>query len=523
MFIGKSQRKISSNHTIRRQIEAVHKDETLILIIFPNQLFKKHPGFNLNPVQIALLEDPLFFRDLHHPIDFHVQKLWLHRASMKRYHAELETLDVKTSYHDHDFKPSFLKRNLKALLLGHNKQFATVEPADFLLKKRLTRVCKELNAELVFLKNPMFICDQNENQQYRAGKTRWFMADYYKWQRRRLNVLMDGEGPTGGKWSFDEDNRKKVPKKLIATIPSLLQLQRDGHDYEAAKYVLKNFPDHPGNLNELYYPTSHKNAEKWLDHFIKVRLTQFGDYEDAIVEGESWLWHSVLTPMLNIGLLTPNQIIKAVMNHANKNEIPLNSLEGFTRQVIGWREFMRATYEDLGVAMRTTNHWQHHRKLPQSFYDGSTGIAPVDDVIKRLNNTGYCHHIERLMVLGGFMFLCEIHPDEIYRWFMEMFIDSYDWVMVPNVYAMSQNADGGNITTKPYFSGSAYIKKMSHFGKGEWCDVWDALYWRWISNHVDELGKNPRWAMMCAMARKMDSGKMSAHQQLAESFLKKLH
>ena len=192
------------------------------------------------------------------------------------------------------------------------------------------------------------------------------------------------------------------------------------------------------------------------------------------------------------------------------------------RQVIGWREFMRATYEDLGGKMRTTNHWKHTRKIPQSFYDGTTGITPIDDAIHRVLDTGYCHHIERLMVLGGFMFLCEFDPDDIYRWFMEMFVDSYDWVMVPNVYAMSQNADGGQITTKPYFSGSAYVKKMSNYKSGKWTETWDGLYWRWIINHSEALAKNPRWAMMCSMARKMSPEKREAHLANAAAFLEAL-
>ena len=160
--------------------------------------------------------------------------------------------------------------------------------------------------------------------------------------------------------------------------------------------------------------------------------------------------------------------------------------------------------------------------MPNSFYDGTTGIAPVDDTIRRILDTGYCHHIERLMVLGGFMFLCEIDPDDIYRWFMEMFVDSYDWVMVPNVYAMSQHADGGTITTKPYFSGSSYIRKMSHYKQGPWCEIWDGLYWRWIWNHADELGKNPRWAMMCSMAKKMEANKRKQHLEVAETFVNNL-
>ena len=191
--------------------------------------------------------------------------------------------------------------------------------------------------------------------------------------------------------------------------------------------------------------------------------------------------------------------------------------------MIGWREFMRATYDDLGVAMRTSNHWQHDYSMPESFYNATTGVLPVDNAISRVLSTGYCHHIERLMVLGGFMFLCEIKPNDIYLWFMELFVDSYDWVMVPNVYAMSQNADGGLITTKPYFSGSNYIRKMSHYPKEDWCDIWDALYWRWIFKQADSLRKNPRWAMMVRNAEKMDDDRKLRLTTVAEDYLRTLH
>lgn len=256
-----------------------------------------------------------------------------------------------------------------------------------------------------------------------------------------------------------------------------------------------------------------------MQDFLEARFEKFGSYEDAIVEGEVLLWHSALTPMLNTGLITPHQILDAVQDHMSRHDVPINSAEGFVRQLIGWREFMRATYEDLGVKMRTTNHWNHTRDIPESFWTGETGIAPIDDTIKRLLETGYCHHIERLMVLGGFMFLCEFEPEQIYRWFMELFVDAYDWVMVPNVYAMSQHADGGLITTKPYFSGSAYVRKMSHYQKGDWCEIWDGLYWRWIWKNADRLQKNPRWAMMVSMARKMDEEKRGAHLDTADTYL----
>ena len=196
--------------------------------------------------------------------------------------------------------------------------------------------------------------------------------------------------------------------------------------------------------------------------------------------------------------------------------------EAEIRDILDQAEYQQEIIDKITRPAEGTMTWGRYRKIPGTFWNGETGILPVDDNIQRILDTGYCHHIERLMVLGGFMFLCEFDPKEIYRWFMEMFVDSYDWVMVPNVYAMSQNADGGLITTKPYFSGSSYVRKMSHYKPGKWSEIWDGLYWRWISNHSDALSKNPRWAMMCSMAKKMDKAKMKNHLDIANDFLKRL-
>lgn len=492
------------------------------LLILPNQLFDVHPGVELGPQRIVLFEHSLFFGDQHHPAQFHKQKLWLHRATMKRYESSLRSRGFEIQYIEH--RPDTYQTTADLLQFikgsfGKGEELCVVQPTDFLVEKRLLAACDKHGVHCRFLPNPGFLNTTEENQEYRDGKKRWYMADFYKWQRQRLDLLMEDGEPVGGQWSFDEENRKKVPKKLLSTIPENLALARDEFDTNAREYVKQAYPENPGQLDELYYPTSHESAREWLEHFLAKRFANFGAYEDAIVEGESWLWHSVLTPALNVGLLTPSEVIDATIRFAEKNDVPVNSLEGFVRQIVGWREFMRATYEDLGVSMRTTNHWRHHRAMPECFYDGSTGIDPIDDTIRRILKTGYCHHIERLMVLGGFMFLCEIDPDDVYLWFMEMFIDSYDWVMVTNVYGMSQDAAGGVITTKPYFSGSSYIRKMSHYPRGPWCEVWDGLYWRWIWNHADELSKNSRWAMMCSMAKKMDEDKRNQHIANAEGFL----
>ena len=227
--------------------------------------------------------------------------------------------------------------------------------------------------------------------------------------------------------------------------------------------------------------------------------------------------------MLNSGLLDINFVLDKTIVFYNKNDIPLNSCEGFIRQIIGWREFIRGIYTVKGSEERTKNFWGFKRKIPKSFYDASTGILPVDDSIRKILKTGYAHHIERLMILGNFMLLCEFDPDEVYRWFMEMFIDSYDWVMVPNVYGMSQFADGGLMSTKPYISGSSYILKMSNYKKGEWSGIWDSLFWNFIDNHRDFFDKNPRMRMLVRNFDKMDIGKRTNLLKSAHSFLENLN
>ncbi|MEL6862736.1 MAG: cryptochrome/photolyase family protein, partial [Pseudomonadota bacterium] len=411
------------------------------------------------------------------------------------------------------------KNAIRGLKTSGVTRLICTDPIDFILEKRLRDYSDETGQDLQLLQSPLFLNSPQQNQDWRASQKRWFMAEYYKAQRRRLNLLMDGDQPTGGKWSYDEENRKKVPKAKLSEIPQLPRRDPDELERAAQASIKAQFPDNYGALDDIIWPTSHRAAAEWLELFLQERFDQFGAFEDAIAEGEELLWHSALTPMLNVGLLTPHQIIEAAVHHIERRNVPINSAEGFIRQIIGWREFMRATYEDLGVRMRTSNHWGHERDIPEIFWTGKTGIPPIDDTIQRTLKTGYSHHIERLMVIGGFMFLCEFSPKQIYRWFMELFVDAYDWVMVPNVYAMSQHADGGLITTKPYFSGSAYVRKMSHYPKGEWCEVWDGLYWRWIWKNAEQLQGNPRWAMMVSMVRKMDTEKRERHLANAETFL----
>lgn len=493
---------------------------TNYLIVFPHQLHRDHYGLQQKPDKIILIEDSLFFLDHQYPVNFHRQKLILHRASMQQYRAYLESLDFDVDYREH--VENVLEKTLVEIH-SNDVRILIADTVDYALNKRIKTISTKAGLTVEWLKSQLFINSNKENLDYRAGKKRWFMANFYQFQRKRLDILMQNGEPVGGQWSFDEDNRKKIPKKNIPHIPTVSFPDENAYVKEAKLYVRENFPNALGADDEFFYPSNFDDADAWLQQFFKHRFDLFGPYEDALVPEHSWLYHSVLTPMLNIGLLNPLTIVHAAIEYSHKHDVKLSSVEGFIRQIIGWREFMRATYIDHGVTMRTTNHWQHTRKIPASFYDGTTGIAPIDDVIKRVLQTGYCHHIERLMVLGGFMFLCEFDPDDIYRWFMELFVDSYDWVMVTNAYAMSQNADGGLITTKPYFSGSSYLKKMGYSQSKEadleWSPIWDGLYWRWIHINTEQLAKNHRWAMMCSMVKKMPTEKLTQHLSNADKFL----
>lgn len=328
----------------------------------------------------------------------------------------------------------------------------------------------------------------------------------------------DEQQPIGGKWTYDTENRKKYPK---GKIPPEVHFPAPSDFWdEAIEYTERHFGDNPGRISkERWYPVTHLEAADWFEQFLALRFYDFGVYEDAIVKEDSILNHSVLSPLINVGLILPEEVVDKSLAFALKEDIPLNSTEGFIRQIIGWREFIRGMYLCKGSYSRTRNFWNFDRKIPDCFYDGTTGIEPIDQTINKVLNTGYCHHIERLMILGNFMLLCEFDPDEVYQWFMEMFIDAYDWVMVPNVYGMSQFADGGTFATKPYVGGSNYIKKMSNYTKGHWEKIWDGLFWRFIDKHQDFFLSNPRTSMLANTFNRMSGEKQKNHLKNAGMFI----
>ncbi|TNF28695.1 MAG: cryptochrome/photolyase family protein, partial [Deltaproteobacteria bacterium] len=360
-------------------------------------------------------------------------------------------------------------------------------------------------------------------QTYLSKVKKPFMKTFYEGARKKFSILLEKDRkPVGGKWSYDQDNRKKLPKN--SEPPTILSIEHDQVTNDVISFVDKNFSNHPGESSDFWIPTTRKESLKWLNHFIKFKLEHFGNYQDAITPRSDFVFHSVLAPMINMGLILPEEVIQKVEEAWRKNPdvIPLNSVEGFIRQVLGWREFVRGIYQNFEKEQWETNFWNHKRKLSNHWYQGNTGIPILDDAIKKTIRYSYSHHIERLMILSNLMLLCEIHPHEVFKWFMEMHSDSSDWVMGPNVFGMGQFSDGGIFATKPYTCGSNYYLKMSDYKKGDWCDVVDGLYWRFIDKHQDFYRSNPRMSMMVKTLEKMDPSRKKTIFQAAEKFIQEV-
>ena len=487
----------------------------IINLIFPHQLFEESPIFQVD-APVYLVEEFLFFKQY----PFHKQKIAFHRATMKCYADFLENeKNIKVHYIESIHKLSDIRLLITALKEKGVEHINYIDPTDNWLQKRIEEGCVTNNISTTVLETPLFLNIKDDLKDFfRKDKKKYHQTSFYTEQRKKRNILIENQKPIGGKWTFDAENRKKYPAKKIA--PSIQFPDVDAYFKEAQEYVKAHFSTHLGSLTEYaLYPTNFKTSKDWLQQFFEQRFMEFGTYEDAIVAENSILNHSVLTPMLNVGLITPTYIIDACLVYAKENNVPINSTEGFVRQIIGWREFIRGVYESRGSEERTTNFWGFTKKIPKSFYNGTTGILPIDQTIKKVLKTGYCHHIERLMILGNFMMLCEFDPDEVYKWFMELFIDAYDWVMVTNIYGMSQFADGGLIATKPYISGSNYVLKMSNYKKGDWQATWDGLFWRFMNTHRDFFLSNPRLGMLVRMFDKMPTEKQQLHIKNGDEYL----
>ena len=490
-----------------------------LALIPGNCLFPSHES--LSPDQ-----DTLFFMaedaGLCTHFTYHKHKLVLFLSAMRSHAAWIDkSWPIKYwKLEEENFSMTY-EAKINATLKAYPSinTLITYDLEDQFFENRIMDLCKQQGVKLTIVDSPGFITTKADFKTYTRQNKKPFMHTFYKWQRKRLHILVDETGqPLHDKWSFDEENRKKLPKGIV--IPPLPVPAPTKHTEAVKELVNHYFQDHPGKTDNFHWYTTRSGVLEGLEHFFSERFARFGPYEDAIDKTGVFLFHAVMSPYINMGLITPQEVVEKALDYAKQHEIHFPSVEGFVRQLIGWREFMRGVYHHYPLK---GNFFDHKRKMKPCWYEGTTGLPPLDDSIKKAIKHGYTHHIERLMVLGNLMLLCEIDPDDVYRWFMEHFVDSADWVMVPNVYGMSQFADGGIFATKPYIAGANYIAKMSNYGKtGEWVETMNGLYWYFIHNHLSVFAGNQRMSMMVAMLNKMDSDKKNRYFDRAAAFIEQV-
>jgi deoxyribodipyrimidine photolyase-related protein len=450
----------------------------------------------------------------------HKQKLILFLAAMRNYADALKNSGYEVRYMrlGLDDRRSYEEKLTAALGESACDSVSHFEIEDDAIAVRLASWANSQRVRVSVEASPMFLCSRSRFAEYVAGVRKPRMADFYQAERTRLGLLLEPDGsPVGGRWSFDSDNRKRLPKSVVP--PSLPSPGQQPHVAEVARLIDGNFARHPGASGPFWLPVTRQASLEMLDDFIASRLDLFGPYEDALSTRSRTLFHSVLSPMLNLGLVTPEEVVRRALRASQDRDVPLNSLEGFVRQVVGWREFVRGVYREFGADQKQSNFWSHERIACKSWYSAETGIAPLDSAIRNAWDFGWDHHISRLMVVGNAMTLAEIAPPHAYRWFMEMYVDSADWVMTPNVFGMALFSDGGVFATKPYICGSNYLLKMGDFERGGWCDVLDGLYWRFIERHRGFFAANPRLSMMPRAFDRLDASRKAHILAAAEEFL----
>lgn len=460
----------------------------MAFIILPNQLFKLKK--DISAMNIYIIEHPLYFSKY----NYHKLKLILHRASMKKYVEKLNCV-----YIDHGVNYEYIFKE--------NKIVTLYDPVDHDISKEFKNMAKRYGCELIFLESPNFICSLEDLKEYH-GTNKLVHKTFYIYFRKKYNILID-QNSKKGIWSFDKENRLMFPKDFA----DVYEPKTNNSDYieKATKYVKANFPKHFGET-DFYLPIDHDGARKHFDEFIKDRLDCFGKYQDAASDKITFGCHSVMSPLLNIGLLDPIYVIDKIIESGSN----MASIEGFVRQIF-WREYVRFVYM-FEYKQLNKNYFDHHNKLSKSWYTGDTGMPNIDYCIKKLYKYGYLHHIERLMHVGNFMLLTEINPEEVYKWFM-MCIDAYPWVMAPNVYGMSQYSSGKLMMTRPYFSSSNYIKNMSNFRDNKAFDIWNALYYNFVDNNKKTFALNYSTANSVKLWLKKSSSEKADIKKISKKYL----
>jgi len=460
----------------------------------------------------------------HHP-----KKIALIFAAMRKFAIQLEAEGWTVAYSrldDPENAGSIVGEILRrADETGASEVLAT-EPGEWRLIDKL----KYAPIETHIYPDHRFIASHAEFEDWAAGRKTLRMEFFYREMRRKTGLLMNGDQPEGDKWNYDHENRKPAEKDLFAEGPLAFEPE------EITKGVLDlveaRFSENFGDLRPFTFATTRDEALQALEHFIRHGLPQFGDYQDAMLEGDAFLYHAVLSPYINIGLLGPLEVCQAAADAFSKGDVPINAAEGFIRQIIGWREYMRGIYFLQGPDYTHRNTLKHDRDLPAFYWGEKTQMACVADAVAQTRANAYAHHIQRLMVTGNFALLAGVDPHQVHEWYLQVYADAFEWVEAPNVIGMSQFADGGVIASKPYVSSGAYINRMSDYCKGCHYTVsrktgvgacpFNLLYWHFLDRHRERFSGNARMGNMYRTWDRMDADHRKTVLGDAQVFLERL-
>lgn len=502
-----------------------------IRIILPDQL-----NLEISSLQGASKNDLIFISenslDLS-TIKFHKKRIAFNLSAMRHFSKELEKAGYDVLYKYRKTKQlTTLSHEIKNLINDYEPEAVTITaPSEYRVLKEIEELAKEISTTLDIKQDDHFLCSTSEFKEWSKNKKALRMENFYRYMRKKHNILMYDKEPEGGKWNFDSQNRQTPDSKL--KIPASFNARPDKISNEVIKLVETEFADHFGDIDPFYFAVTRKQALEALELFINERLSKFGAYQDAMIEDEAWMLHSHISFYLNIGLLVPMECIKRAELAYERDEAPLNSVEGFIRQILGWREYIRGIYWLKMPEYEETNFFKAKRPLPDIYWGKKTKMNCLSQCVKETKANAYAHHIQRLMVLGNFALICAIDPKEVNYWYMVVYADSYQWVELPNVTGMILFADGGVISSKPYAASGSYINKMSNYCKnctykiskknGPDACPFNYLYWNFIIENREKLKNNHRMSMIYRILDKMNYDKIQTIKNDSELFLAKLN
>ena len=504
------------------------KSPKRLVLILGDQLDLKSAALKDFNVQT----DEVFMVESKHEAQYvwsHQAKIALFLSAMRHFAKSLRDLNYPITYLQNTslsiveaLKEKIQKDNITHLIC--------LEPGEWRLKQEIEGLAKELQLQLDMRDDDHFYCSHQEFLDWASGKKELRLEYFYRLMRKIHQILVDADGnPEGGQWNFDQDNRKPYPKKGPGIIDDPVLFEPDAVTQEVIAYVSQTYAKHPGSLEAFRWPVTRDQALEALHYFVEYRLRNFGIYQDAMWTDTPYGWHSILSSSLNLKLLNPREVIAAVIDTWKKYSLDLSTVEGFIRQILGWREFVRGMYYLDMPKMAQDNYFEHQRALPTWYWSGKTNMACMKDAIGQTMKYGYAHHIQRLMVTGNFALLAEILPSAVCDWYLAVYVDAIEWVELPNTAGMALFANGGRFTSKPYIASGAYIKRMSNYCDsckykpdvrfGETACPVTTLYWNFLIKHRAQFDASPRTRLMTANLKRISDDDQKLIVQHAQHVL----